>query len=99
MTTPPACPTNSLSICIHPFIPCLRNEALRHSETRPAPYLDRHSVAADDRNITVSWLMEVVAACGLQQATLFLAVSYLDRFLAESKVSPMTPFMRERRPR
>ena len=39
-----------------------------------------------DRAVTVSWLMEVVTACGLQSATLFLAVSYLDRFLAVAQV-------------
>ena len=45
-------------------------------------------VTAADRAVTVSWLMEVVSACGLQSATLFLAVSYLDRFLGTAQVRP-----------
>ena len=48
--------------------------------------MESNSISEADRCTTVSWLMEVVAACGLQPATLFLAVSYLDRFLAASKV-------------
>lgn len=47
-----------------------------------------HSITADMRAVAVSWLVEVVTEFKLQQETLFLAVSYLDRFLSLSQVSP-----------
>ncbi len=37
-----------------------------------------------------SWLVEVVAGFRLQQETLFLAVSYLDRFLSTAQVSDLS---------
>ncbi len=70
-----------------PLVPsCDSNEALRHAEVRPAFASDRLSISEADRGVTVSWLMEVVVACGLQPTTLHLAVSYLDRFLEACKV-------------
>ncbi len=43
------------------------------------------------RAIAVSWLVEVVGEFRLQQETLFLAVSYLDRFLSSSQVGMEAP--------
>ena len=65
----------------------------REAEIRPsALYLDRHNalgagITADIRAIAVSWLVEVVGEFGLQQETLFLGVTYLDRFLTLSQVN------------
>jgi hypothetical protein len=76
-----------------------RNELRRERETSPLPfYLERHAqlgsasaVDADMRAIAVSWLVEVVGEFRLQQETLFLAVSYLDRFLSSSQVGMEAP--------
>ena len=65
----------------------------REGEVRPSSScLGRHTapgagITADIRAIAVSWLVEVVAEFGLQQETLFLGVTYLDRFLSLSQVS------------
>eukprot|EP00195_Chlamydomonas_chlamydogama_P015493 CAMPEP_0202900530 /NCGR_PEP_ID=MMETSP1392-20130828/11885_1 /ASSEMBLY_ACC=CAM_ASM_000868 /TAXON_ID=225041 /ORGANISM="Chlamydomonas chlamydogama, Strain SAG 11-48b" /LENGTH=377 /DNA_ID=CAMNT_0049586935 /DNA_START=153 /DNA_END=1286 /DNA_ORIENTATION=+ len=71
----------------------LKNEYQREMETRPSwDYLVRHiasclslSLTEQDRSVAVSWLVEVVSELGLQQETLFLGVSYLDRFLSLSQ--------------
>lgn len=62
----------------------------RESETAPAiGFMERHSgsgLTPEMRTIAVSWLVEVVGEFQLQQETLFLAVSYLDRFLSVAQV-------------
>lgn len=47
--------------------------------------LDSHTLTHAHRSLVVSWLMEVVEVCHLHAATLFLAVSYFDRFLCVAK--------------
>ncbi|GAX74423.1 hypothetical protein CEUSTIGMA_g1872.t1 [Chlamydomonas eustigma] len=62
----------------------IRNEAQRQKEQRPpCKYLKNHpNLDARLRRSSVSFIMEVARACNLQASTLFLATSYLDRFLA-----------------
>ena len=72
-----------------------RNEIARQAELKQQPggrgpiTQEQKQVTPADRAVTVSWLMEVVSACGLQPATLFLAVSYMDRFLGMAQVKPL----------
>lgn len=63
----------------------------REAETAPScSYMERHAssgLTPEMRTVAVSWLVEVEGAFELQQETLFLAVSYLDRFLSVAQVS------------
>ncbi|KAJ9525009.1 hypothetical protein QJQ45_005941 [Haematococcus lacustris] len=71
----------------------ISNEAAREIAIAPSPmFLDQHPSTADAPGITaaarqtaISWLVEVVAEYKLNQETLFLAVSYMDRFLTSSR--------------
>lgn len=71
----------------------------RERETQPCPsFLDRHAspagqgLTAEMRAIAVSWMGEVVQEFQLQQETLFLAVSIMDRFLSNSQVPGVLDF-------
>ncbi|KAL6760070.1 cyclin-like protein [Haematococcus lacustris] len=74
----------------------ISNEAAREIAIAPSPmFLDQHPSTADAPGITaaarqtaISWLVEVVAEYKLNQETLFLAVSYMDRFLTSSRGVP-----------
>ncbi|KAJ9524949.1 hypothetical protein QJQ45_005840 [Haematococcus lacustris] len=71
----------------------ISNEAARELAIAPSPmFLDQHPSTVDAPGITaaarqtaISWLVEVVAEYKLNQETLFLAVSYMDRFLTSSR--------------
>ena len=55
--------------------------------TCPYPYMDRqHELNATMRMIVVDWLVEVHYKLRLEQATLYLCVNLLDRYLASTLV-------------
>ncbi|KAG1661630.1 hypothetical protein FOA52_002860 [Chlamydomonas sp. UWO 241] len=67
----------------------IRNEAERQHDVRPsASYVTRHPIDESMRGMAVSWLADVVNACNLGRPTLFLAVSYFDRFMSTARDVP-----------
>ncbi len=67
---------------------CLcRNELARERETQSQLYFKRHAhLTKDLRRVAVSWAIQVAEQFRVEQETLFLAVSYLDRFLSVTEV-------------
>ena len=57
----------------------------REAEVRPSS-TSSSGITPELRNTAVSWLVEVAAEFQLQQETLFMSVSYFDRFVGLSQV-------------
>ena len=73
-----------LSYILNIFLVCIHFQA-RH---RPkAGYMTKqHDITYSMRSILVDWLVEVAEEYRLQTETLYLAVSYIDRFLSYMSV-------------
>lgn len=70
----------------------VENELRRESALRPGSSGAKR-IGGDTRATAVSWMVEVACGVGLQQETLFAAVSHMDRFLCQTEIVPPTKML------
>ena len=59
--------------------------AAADDKTAPPTHLTRHGITEVGRARMIDWMFEVLTAFKMSEQTFFLAVQYMDRYIAESE--------------